>query len=106
MRRVHHLRRPTTAILAVAVAGALGMACDPAPTFPAPAQPLVGEVLFERALTMDTASIDLRTEVATFHIDPGTLPVGSTLLVRILDRVVKDLTDGTTGDVWNISGQP
>jgi hypothetical protein len=85
---------------------AAGAACNPTPSFPAPAQPLVGEVVFERELTMGTAPIDIQTYVATLHVDPGTVPVGTKLVVRIVDGIVKELTPDTAGDVWTYNGQP
>jgi len=97
----HGGRLPLAALLALA-AGATG--CDPSPTFPAPTQPLVGRVVFEREVTMGTEPIELRTYAATLDIDPGTVPVGTKLLVRILDGVVKELTGETAGDVWSFDG--
>ena len=93
---------PVAALLALAAGGA----CDPSPTFPAPAQPLVGRVVFERELTMGTEPIDLKTYPATLHVDPGTVPLGTRLLVRILDGVVKDPTGDTGGAVWTFDGRP
>jgi hypothetical protein len=104
MFAVHHRGRLVAASLALA-AGA-GAACDPSPTFPAPAQPLVGTVVFERELTMGTTPVEIRNYAATIDVEPGTVPVGTKLVVRILDGVVKDLTAGTAGDVWSFDGQP
>jgi hypothetical protein len=88
----------------LALAG--GAACDPSPTFPAPTQPLVGTVAFEREVTMGTAPIEVKTDLATLHIDPGTVPVGTKIVVRIVDGIVKELTPATAGDIWSLNGQP
>jgi hypothetical protein len=104
MPLAHHRGRLAAAASLALAAGAAGLACSPSPAFPTPAQPLVGEVLFERELTMGTAPVDIRTIQATFHVDAGTVPVGTKLVVRILDGIVKELT--VTGDVWSVDGQP
>jgi hypothetical protein len=104
MLLIHRRGRLAAVALLALAAGAAGMACDPTPSFPPPAQPLVGRVLFERELTMGTEPIDVTTYAATLHVAPGTVPVGTKLVVRIVDGVVKDLTDG--GDIWSHDGLP
>jgi hypothetical protein len=105
MLLVHHRVRLAVAAPLALAEGAAGGACDPTPTFPAPTQPLVGRVVFERELTMGTEPIELRTYAATLNVEPGTVPVGTKLLVRILDGVVKELTGEGPSDVWSF-GQP
>jgi hypothetical protein len=111
MLLVHHRVRLAVAALLALAAGAAGGACDPTPTFPAPAQPLVGTVVFERELTMGTDPVEIKNYAATIDIAPGTVPVGTKLVVRILDGVVKDLTPFFGGPhfippIWTIDGQP
>jgi hypothetical protein len=107
MLLAHHRGRRAAAALLALAAVAAGPACEPSPRFPDPAQPLVGEVMVERTLTMGSEAIELKTNVATLHVDPGTVPVGTKLVWRIVDGIVKDLPGSSAGQQWSFYyGQP
>jgi hypothetical protein len=94
------------AFLALAFAVAAG--CDPTPDYPPPEQPLLGTVVFERDITMGDSAVDIWTQDAALHVDPGTIPRGEHLVVRELRGVSKA---DPAGDVriaqqWQISQQP
>jgi hypothetical protein len=80
-------------------------ACDPTPSYPPPEQPLVGTVSFEQEITMGAGPTEISTVQATVDIDPGTIPVGDHLLVRLLRGVTKATPSGS-GNVWMIGAEP
>jgi hypothetical protein len=95
--------RVVRAALVAVVAAA--PACDPTPSYPPPEQPLVGTVSFEQEITMGAGPVEVSTVQATVDIDPGTIPVGDRLLVRLLRGVTKATPSGS-GNTWMIGAEP
>lgn len=68
---------------------ALFLACEPTPNYPAPEQPIVGEILEEQSavVTRNGQPIVLQTVAATLSVPAGAYPAST----RVTLRLVNDL---------------